>query len=100
MPIFSPNPTEGDPAGGGPGTPPTAPPDPWSAEDLDAATQFYTNYIHEHHIESFGQPIDGVYAYQLARRNGLSHADALQAALTQLGWDHNLPPVNPPPPPP
>lgn len=103
MGIF--DPTQAD--GGGTTPPGQIPPgepgssqDPWSASELDAATQFYTAYIHDHHIESFGQPIDGVHAYQLARRNGMGHDQALTAALTQLGWDHPPSTTTPPPTPP
>lgn len=66
---------------------PSATPDPWSDDDLSAATQFYQNYIASHGIQTWGDASDGVRAYQAARRGGADHNTALTRALTDLGWD-------------
>lgn len=72
------------------GDPIGAPPsnsDEFDPAELQAAQQYYADYIRQHGIESWGQAQDGYEAYLAQRRLGKSHQDALTGGLTMLGWD-------------
>jgi hypothetical protein len=61
--------------------------DPWSNEELDAARQFYTDFITQHGLSAWGTADDPLNAYKTLRQRGQSVDDARQGALAQLGWN-------------
>jgi hypothetical protein len=61
--------------------------DPWSNDELEAARQFYADFINQHGLSAWGTADDPLNVYKTLRQRGQSVEDARQGALAQLGWN-------------
>jgi hypothetical protein len=61
---------------------------PWSDDELNQARDYYMNFISQNRVPtSWGDVRDPLNAYQSLRTQGQSHSNALNGALSYLGWN-------------